>query len=250
VNRPVIKQGTVIRCGGARLQLVSHNVKVANVAHEPTKGKKRAHPQKPYVATTTVSIEETCDPACHFYRTGTCYAMKQHALQADLTRAAMSPLQTMRDEAACILRAAAERPYVDRPGDRALRLHEGGDVGGGAEGAALLAGAVNEWLARGGGPAWTYTHHWRTIARQSWGPIVVFASIENPFDGPLAEARGYRPALVLLAPEEFPDGRDMFRREGVRYYPCPEQARDDGTTCVTCRACWSGKGSGIAFTEH
>lgn len=237
--------------GGAIFTFNTNNTKIGRIATEATKLiKDRRHAWGPFVSVTTVSVIATCDARCRWYDKG-CYAQKEYGRQTDLTLGAGSgpgaALQVMRDEVALIDERA-------NPEGRALRLHEGGDVSC-VEGAKLLAGAAQRWRERGeprGSAVWTYTHKWRSIPREAWGPIHVFASIETPIDGPKAVALGYQPALVLEAPRSFPRGDKKFPEGGVKYVPCPEQSQPAAKrSCATCMLCTNlPPGTGIAFEQH
>ena len=227
--------------GGAHLVLESANRKLAPCGWEPTTtGRPRVVPMEPFCAATTTSITATCPLDCRWMGAG-CYeqAGVQRRRQDLLDREAGTGLEVIRAEADLI-----ERSRV--PAGRPLRLHVGGDVSC-AEGAKLLGAAAQSWLDRGGGPVWAYTHRWREIPGPAWGPVVVFASLEDPADGRAAIKAGYRPALVV---REFPDGDHAFRAGGSKYVPCPFEAR--GVSCTQCRLCLGNLPSktGIAFRLH
>jgi hypothetical protein len=123
-------------------------------------------------------------------------------------------------------------PQDGARGGRDLRLHVGGDCKD-AEAARILAAAAVRWRTRGGGKVWTFTHSWRSVPAEAWGPIASLASCENTSDVHKAMARGYAAALVVA---EFPNGDRAFDvGDGVKAIPCPAETR--GTTCVQCRLC-------------
>lgn len=137
---------------------------------------------------------------------------------------------------------------------RAMRLHVAGDCRT-AVAARIVSAAARRYIARGGGPVWTYTHAWRVVPRSAWGPrgaLSVLASTERAEDAPRALARGYAPALVV---DTHPaDGRATVDARGVRWVPCPAQTRDN-VACVNCRLCWDAEGlrarrTGITFAAH
>lgn len=227
--------------GGAHLVLESANRKLAPQGWEPTTtGRPRVVPMEPYCAATTTSIVATCPLDCRFMGAG-CF--EQGGVQARrqdlLAREAGTGLEV----------AAAEARLIEKsrvPPGRPLRLHQGGDVFN-TEGAMLLASAAQSWLARGGGPVWVYTHRWREIPGNAWGPVVAFASIEDPREGRAAVKAGYRPALVV---REFPNGDRAFRAGGVKYTPCAFET--NGVPCSRCRLCLGNlpPKTGIAFQLH
>lgn len=157
---------------------------------------------------------------CPLYSAG-CYAQSGNVgIHASRLRARTATDAT-REEA----RLVATAPVDGRP----LRLQISGDCTTPAQ-ARLLARAVAERTARGGGPAWTYTHYWNRIPRTAWGRISILASTESPEELDKIHARGYAAALVVRDPETY---RTPAPFRGI---PCPNDTR--GTTCVDCRLCW------------
>ena len=227
--------------GGAHLVMKVANRKLAPQAWEPTaSGRPRAVALEPFCAATTTSITATCPLDCPWMGAG-CYE------QAGITMRRQYLLDRVAGRALEVVRAEAELiNSVDVPPGRPLRLHAGGDVSC-VTGAELLAEAAFGWIARGGGPVWVYTHRWREIPGAAWGPIVAFASIEDPHDGPAALRGGYRPALVV---EEFPDEDRAFRASRVKFVPCAYESR--GVSCTQCRLCLGNlpPRTGIAFRFH
>lgn len=212
-------------------------------------GRRRNVPVGPYVASTYVSIEATCPDSCSF-KGGGCYAQEMTGRGARMDRGGrwMDPLEVTRAEADAISSAFARGvPQDGHRGGRDLRLHVSGDVSCDA-GARLLSAAADAWLARGGGAVWTYTHRWREIPREAWGPIAVLASVERLADMGAALERGYAPAIVV---PEFPSPR-AWTHAGIRIVPCPSEAGD--RTCATCRLCLDPKlaqrRTAIAFALH
>lgn len=129
-----------------------------------------------------------------------------------------------------------------------LRLHVSGDAR--TVGAArVLARAASRWIARGGARPWSYSHAWRAVLREAWGPVSVLASLERASQAEEARAQGYAPALVVAS---FP--APSWREAGVLWIACPAQTAR-GATCAECRACWRAdslrdRGLGIAFAAH
>jgi hypothetical protein len=202
----------------------------------------------PFVSATYAHIGSTCPRACPLRDAG-CYAQQGH-MAAHQKRLApphplpdrAAPLVAARAEAAAILRL----PRVGQP----LRLHVSGDCRTPAA-ARTLAAAVAEWQAGGGGPAWTYTHAWRTVPAAAWGSIYAHASIEHPQDVARTVARGYSAALVVA---DHPSGHTALAAVGAKGVACPAQTHP-AATCSTCRLCFDGNkvwgaGSVIMFAAH
>ncbi len=205
-------------------------------------GRKRFVPIGPYMASTYVSIAATCPDFCEFKANG-CFAAAgaSHLTMNGLNRAAlgMSALEVTLLEASAI--DALCRRGVPADGHkgqgRALRLHVGGEVSC-TEGARALAAAAERWLARGGGPVWTFTHRWRKIPREAWGRISVLASCKTLDDITHAVRRGYAPSTVV---PRFPNGQRPFGIAGRRGVPCLNES-GAGLTCAECQLCLRADG--------
>jgi hypothetical protein len=112
------------------------------------------------------------------------------------------------------------------------------------ETARIVAAAAERYMERGGGPVWTYTHAWASVARASWGRVSVLASCETAEQVAAAHARGYAPSIVV---EEFRSDK-LYTIEGGPGYaefplsilPCPAQTRHGN--CADCRLCFNDKG--------
>lgn len=216
----------------------------------------RPMPRAPFCSSTYVSIAATCPESCEFKGSG-CYVTEgftgRAARRLDAAALGLSADDVTALEAEAIHRAFFRRriPQDGARGGRDLRLHVGGDVGS-ALGASMLGGAAMSWRMRGGGSVWTYTHAWRHVPREAWGPAVsVLASCETLEDTRAARAAGYAPALTL---GQFPSDR-AFRPKGgasLRIIPCPAETR--GSTCVDCRLCidrdLASMGVAIGFAVH
>jgi hypothetical protein len=205
------------------------------------------------VAVTWASIGATCPPSCASLRSGACYAQgypSAHTVKRlDAAAAGLSDLDVARVEAAAIRAAFGGGPVPRDPSGRRLplRIHVAGDCRT-PEAAELLADAAADWIARGGGPAWTYTHAWHDVPRSAWGPISVLASLDDAADVDAAAAQGYRWTAVVV-PSHGID-RAVRTHDGRTILPCPEQTR--GTPCVDCRACFRADDgrTTILFAAH
>ena len=160
-------------------------------------------------------------------------------------------------------------------GGRPLRLHVAGDVQTEVE-ARRLGGAIQRYRQRGGGVGWLYSHAWRGIRREAFGPsISSLASVDSVEEIEEARNMGYASALTV---PEFPAIRP-YALPGLpwRFVPCPhevkkqaldarhaqtgmsaaayETARRTLPTCVSCQLCLDadrlfGGRKVIVFAEH
>jgi hypothetical protein len=218
--------------GAARFVPVSFNRKLAPVERLPTGSRLRPRARAPFVSTTDTSIAATCSEACPFKGSG-CFAepgfTRFKAREFDAAKG-LTADQVIAEEARLIDGAfdSGRVPQDSAQGGRDLRLHMGGDVGS-ALGAQLLAGAAGRWRDRGGGTVWTFTHAWREVPREAWGPISVIAAVEQAEDIQVARAA----AIVV---DKFPSDK-AFSLPGstTKIVPCPAETR--GKTCVECRLC-------------
>jgi hypothetical protein len=223
--------------GAARFVPRSHNRKLAPVERLLTGGRLRPKARAPFVATTDVSIATTCSDACPFKGRG-CFAeagfTRFMARRLDAAAEGLTTDAVIAEEAR-LIDGAFKGGRVPQDGARSgrdLRLHVGGDVGS-VLGARLLASAARRWRDRGGGAVWSFTHAWREVPREAWGPISVLASVERPEDIEAARAAGYAATIVV---DEFPSDRAFFPPgSSAKIVPCPAETR--GTTCVECRLC-------------
>lgn len=204
-------------------------------------------------AATTLAAQQSCPSSCVFKDGGGCYAEGGTVgkLTVQMNRAAeergATPADIARAEASLI--DSMEVPERGWP----MRLHTAGDCATG-EAALTVSRAAERWIARGGGPVWTYTHGWKVVSRPVWGAVSVLASCETLQDVALARHRGYAPSIVV---DEFPSHRRFSVSEGgdtAEVVPCPAQTRDD-VTCSSCRLCFDdGKlrrlGIVIGFAVH
>jgi len=234
------------------IQRVSSNRKLAPQGVEYARsGRRRNVPRGPFVSSTYVSISATCPDTCRWKDNG-CYAQDGSASgrvpALDRGARRMTGLEVAEAEAAAIDALFRRRvPQDGARGGRDLRLHVSGDVAG-AKSARVLAAAAARWQARGGGSVWTYTHRWREVPRDAWGPVAVLASVEHPSELWEALHRGYAPAFVVPT---FPSDSAFYVND-VRLVPCP--AEHAGRTCAECRLCMdpdlAKRKTGIAFAFH
>lgn len=246
-SRPV-RESTTIRPGhklapsasAFSIQAASANSKLAPQREVlAANGRTRYEPIGPYCASTYCSISATCPSVCPFKDNG-CFAQAgaSHLTMGKLDRAGRrtTGLEVSQAEAYGLERLWVRGvPQDGHRGGRDLRLHVGGDVSC-EQGARALARAVEGLRARGLGAAWTYTHRWREIPRDAFGPISVLASCERPIEAHDALALGYAPAITV---EAFPGRRAFDLGYGVKAIPCPFEALGKGRpTCVECRLCF------------
>ena len=110
---------------------------------------------------------------------------------------------------------------------------------------------VGRWLSRGGLSPWTYTHAWRDVPRDSWGPVSVLASTQSTSESVEAHTKGYAAAQLVDRFESetaYPIGQDLT---GI---PCPEQT-GRSASCANCRLCLNANrlhrsGRVILFAAH
>lgn len=254
-NPVVSGSGNNSRNYAASFQPKSANSKLSHVKLKPFRGGRfNTFPQAPFVCSTYVSIKHTCPDTCKFKDAG-CY------VQTGQAGASMRRLERFGDitdvhpnklEADLLdmqwnsgYHKTRQIPQDGAKGGRDLRLHVGGDVLDLA-GAHFLAGAIERWMSRGGGQVWNYTHRWRDIPADAWGPISTLASVETPLEAQEAVDLGYMPSWTM----------SRFRSEkihsigDIKLMPCPAQTKD--MKCNECRLCFKKlrKGTAIGFEWH
>lgn len=232
------------------VQAASANRKLAPQRRVQVGDRIRNEPVPPYCSSTHVSIEATCPGSCVFKNSG-CYAQAGMVVQR-LDRGAkvmnLSGVEVIEMEAMAIDGMFARGvPQDGARGGRDLRLHVSGDVSS-AVSARMLAAAAKRWQARGGGEVWTYTHRWREIPHEDWGPIRALASVETMRNARVAQIHGYAAALTVSDL----DGDQARLVQGLRIVPCLAQTR--GKTCATCRLCFAPnlaeRGVVVEFAVH
>lgn len=209
------------------------------------------------IASTYVSIDKTCPSSCELKKEG-CYAKLAYTgivnerLNNRAKTNGMTPLEVTQKEARLIKDSFGGRQVPqDGPNGkgRDLRIHSIGDVSS-KKGAKALARAAENFLKRGGGVPYTYTHNWRKIKRSDFGRISVLASLDDHADIQKAYDKGYAAAIIV---DKFPNGDKAFEVNGFKAIACPSQTRD--VPCVKCRLCFQADKlfaarSVIAFEAH
>ena len=201
-------------------------------------------------AAVTLVARQSCPTSCAFHQEG-CYA------EHDNNRIHWDRVTAGAPGATPLELAEAEAAAIDGlPGDRDLRLHVAGDSTTEA-GTRLIAAACGRYVGRGRAKgyevrAWAYTHAWRAVPRDAWGPVSVLASCETAADVELAHARGYA-AAVVAAEFDRAAAYPLGGAAGVKVLPCPQQTR--GRVCTECRLCFDdgrlrGARLAIGFALH
>ena len=228
----------IVRLPGVVARGRSLNKKLSPVVYTREEGMKRGRPaaESPFVSSTYTSIRATCSSECPYLGNG-CFASSGFSKiimrLLDDGAAGLPALEVIRNEVKAIERLFQGRliPQDGAKGGRDLRLHVGGDTS--CElGTRLLARAAEGWKKRMGGSVWTYTHHWRTIPHEAWGPISVLASVECQEDIPHALDLGYAVAMTV---DHFKQKKAYRFTDDEKLIPCP--AETHGTTCAECRLC-------------
>ena len=177
--------------------------------------------RKTGILSTTYVSQASCDATCRLHPANNngetvCYANSDHAGLWTRTVNASTVFGAMalaRNEARAIDTLTGREP---------LRLHVVGDCATDAA-AKAVAAACDRYFARGGGKAYTYTHAWRSVRRDSWGNVSVLASCETADDITAAKARDYATAVVYGGPMQ-EKAFVMTDSNGVEH------------TCITCPA--------------
>lgn len=231
----------------------SCNEKLSNVKRfRHPKGYNVMVAQQPFVATTYTSIKLTCPSSCRFKDNG-CYIQagpsSLFANRLDM-HDQFTGTEVNEIEAELIDQAWVRGvPQEGARGGIDIRIHSGGDFRS-ARGARAVGGALDRFKSRRGGDGWGYTHRWRTIPADSYGPAMsILASVETLPEVEQAIELGYTPAMTM----RFFYHKTAYRLPGlesVKVIPCPEQTR--GIKCNKCRLCMKKlpKGTAIGFELH
>jgi len=198
------------------------------------------------VSVTLASIKGSCPTTCPLQNNG-CYA--QDSFTGMMVRRMDNHVQDANLDASAV--AHDEADAIDTlTGKRPLRIHVAGDCRTN-DAAQTVSAAAQRYSARRGPPVWTYSHAWRTVARDSWKDVSVLASCETPQDVADARQRGYAAARVV---PEFQNGTRAWREGDLTMIPCPEQA-GSAASCSDCRLCWNdqkllARNAVICFSAH
>lgn len=245
---------TSLHAGPATFQRKSANDKLSHVRRvRHANGRYQTFPQAPYVCSTYVSIESTCPDTCTFKGHG-CYVQDGQSSMAmqklDKAGEGIEGTEVNKMEADLInARWVCGIPQDGYGGGRDLRLHVGGDFAS-VKGAVALGLASESWRHRGGGQVWAYTHRWREIWAEDFGPdLHVLASVETPEEAEQAIHDGYTPAITVVS---FYRARayNIPGHNHLKIIPCPAQTRH--RKCNECRLCFKPlpKGVMIGFQLH
>ncbi len=116
-------------------------------------------------------------------------------------------------------------------GKRPLRVHVVGDCSTN-KAAKLISNAAAKHTAKHGQKAWSYTHAWREVKRESWGTMSIFASCESVKEIKRARRRGFATAVVVQAFKQ----DSAYVDNGEKLIPCPVQT-GKSASCSTCQLC-------------
>lgn len=190
---------------------------------------------------TTYAAIGSCPASCPFLKAKACYGMSGPV---------MFQWNRLDQDASFVAVAKAEAAAIDElSGNQDLRIHTVGDCKT-DQAAKLVSGAAERFMKRGRRKAFSFTHGWRNVKRESWGKVSIVASCETPADVGLAKKAGYATALVV--PEFKQD--TAYEHEGLKVVPCPEQT-GRCKSCAQCRLCLQddklkAAGVTIGFKAH
>ena len=162
---------------------------------------------------TTYAAIGSCPASCPFLKAKACYGMSGPV---------MFQWNRLDQDASFVAVAKAEAAAIDElSGNQDLRIHTVGDCKT-DQAAKLVSGAAERFMKRGRRKAFSFTHGWRNVKRESWGKVSVIASCETPADVEKAKDAGYATALVV--PEFKQD--TAYQHEGLKIVPCPLSRTD------------------------
>jgi len=199
------------------------------------------NPKTGFVSATYAS-QKSCDSDCPFLGKG-CYA--EHGF-ANVTTQRLNkevdndPVSIAQEEASLI---------DGLTGNFDLRVHVVGDCKTN-EAATIIASAMKRHRRKKGRKAWTYTHAWRKVSRESWIGESVLASCETPMEVLEAKEKGYASAIVV---DKF-EREKLYEKDGIKLLPCPNQTSRK-LTCADCKICMNATslertGITVAFEAH
>lgn len=195
---------------------------------------------------TYASIKSSCSDICPWFNNG-CYAQSgKVAIILSRLNNDTTSLQVAKDEAKAIDESWGGGKI---PSNQILRLHVSGDCQTNLD-AKTLAESVSSWIKRGGDKAYSYTHSWRKIKKESWGKISILASVESYIDAAKALKKNYAPAIIVPKFES----KKAFIKNNIKFIPCPAQTFEK-ITCLDCRLCFDAdklvaRSAGIAFEAY
>jgi hypothetical protein len=168
----------------------------------------------------------SCPKTCPFLNSG-CYAQHGHSgihlrrmNRVAETQKRTRPIDIARAEAKAIRNLKGQGP---------LRLHVVGDCKT-SRAAKVVSMAAEAYMKQHDQKAWTYTHAWKEIPRESWGDVSVLASCETLEDAKYAMERGYAACMVRY--KEF---NRPFSYKGIDMIPCLQETK--GIKCDKCKIC-------------
>lgn len=171
----------------------------------------------------TYASQKSCTVGCPLEDNG-CYA--------ESGRTGIHTRRLNRSEATAEQIAIEEAREIDGlSGRHDLRLHVVGDCPTNATAKKVSAAAERFMRRKRPTFAWTYTHSWREVERESWGKVAVLASCHSVAQVHQAMARGFAASLTV---EKMP--QKAYKEDGLTFFPCLEQTC--GLVCVDCMKCW------------
>lgn len=193
----------------------------------------------------TYVAQESCPSTCAFKGNG-CYAESGVAAFTTrrLNRASAAAVLTPE-----VIAESEAREIAALTGRLPLRVHVVGDCQTDAS-ARVISAAMMAHSAKHGQFAWTYTHAWRDVQRESWQAASVLASCETADDVREANARGYAAAIVVSEHAS----RKVYDLDGINVLPCPQES-NASVTCASCGLCSRdsmllARGLAVGFAAH
>ena len=119
--------------------------------------------------------------------------------------------------------------------DLPLRLHVTGDCSN-DESASIVSDACEAYSQRSNQIVWSYTHAWKTVAREAWGSVNVLASCETIEQAIEAHDKGYSVAFVVPL-NKIADTVKQCAEKGLNAKLCNSFSK--GSTCTRCKVCFT-----------
>lgn len=193
----------------------------------------------------TYVTQASCPSTCSFRNNG-CYA--ESGKMAFVSRR----LNVSTEDNLTVIAQAEADAIRGLTGKLPLRVHVVGDCSADAS-ARIVSQAMLDHESKHDQPAWTYTHAWRNVSRESWSAASVQASCESPSDEADARAAGYATVRVVA---EFEADKLYTSADGSKILPCPQQT-GKSADCASCRLCMGPAlerrrkhGISIGFAAH